>query len=249
MRLILTGATGLVGSAALNHILSLPREQIAHLYILSRSPVPMAENRPNITVIKHEDFSDYSPELLERFKGANGCIWALGISQSQVSKEEYVKITLDYPLAAAEAFSTLPDSFNFVYVSGEGATQSPSLLTPLFGSVKGECESSLISLAKKYPSLKAYSVRPGYVDPENDAQVLKHIMQRPDQQTLAKKVFRGVLAAPMRAFFADYVSPTEHLGRFLTDLASGDGRPLGGKGVTGDGWIIPNSAFRRMVGI
>jgi hypothetical protein len=47
----------------------------------------MAENRPNITVIKHEDFSDYSPELLERFKGANGCIWAQGISQSQVSKE------------------------------------------------------------------------------------------------------------------------------------------------------------------
>jgi hypothetical protein len=129
------------------------------------------------------------------------------------------------------------------------ATQSPSPFTPLFGSVKGECESSLISLAKKYPSLKAYSVRPGYVDPENDAQVLKHIMQRPDQQTLVKRVFRGVLAPPMRAFFANYVSPTEHLGRFLTDLASGDGRPLGGKGVTGDGWIISNSAFRRMVGI
>lgn len=35
---------------------------------------------------------------------------------------EYVKITLDYPLAAAKAFAGLSDSFNFVYVSGEGVT-------------------------------------------------------------------------------------------------------------------------------
>jgi hypothetical protein len=33
---------------------------------------------------------------------------------------EYIKITLDYPVAAAEAFAGLSDSFNFVYVSGEG---------------------------------------------------------------------------------------------------------------------------------
>jgi hypothetical protein len=33
---------------------------------------------------------------------------------------EYIKITLDYPVAAAEAFASLSDSFNFVYVSGEG---------------------------------------------------------------------------------------------------------------------------------
>jgi uncharacterized protein YbjT (DUF2867 family) len=87
MRLILTGATGLVGSAALNHILSLPPGQVSRLYILSRKPVPIAENQPNVTVIEHKDFNEYSPELLEKLKGADGCIWALGISQNQVSKE------------------------------------------------------------------------------------------------------------------------------------------------------------------
>jgi hypothetical protein len=89
MRLILTGATGLVGSAALNHLLttSLPAGEVSALYILSRSPVPMAENKPNVTVIKHKNFNEYPAELLEKLKGADGCIWAQGISQAQVSKE------------------------------------------------------------------------------------------------------------------------------------------------------------------
>lgn len=87
MRLILTGATGVVGSAALNHILNLPKGEVSALYILSRSPVPMAENQLNVTVIQHKNFNEYPPDLLEKLKGADGCIWAQGISQSLVSKE------------------------------------------------------------------------------------------------------------------------------------------------------------------
>lgn len=87
MRLILTGATGLIGSAGLSHILSLPAKQVSHLFILSRGPVPMAENRPNVTVIIHQDFTQYPADLLEKLKGTDGCIWAQGISQTQVSKE------------------------------------------------------------------------------------------------------------------------------------------------------------------
>lgn len=87
MRLILTGATGLVGTGALNHILNLPSGEVSRLFILSRSPVPMAENKPNVTVIEHKNFNEYSPELLEQLRGADGCIWAQGISTTQVSKE------------------------------------------------------------------------------------------------------------------------------------------------------------------
>jgi uncharacterized protein YbjT (DUF2867 family) len=85
--LILTGATGLVGSAALAHILSLPAGQVGKLSILSRRPVPMAEGKPNVDVIIQKDFSSYDPELLEKLKGADGCVWAQGISVTQVDKE------------------------------------------------------------------------------------------------------------------------------------------------------------------
>ncbi|OJJ00943.1 hypothetical protein ASPVEDRAFT_40449 [Aspergillus versicolor CBS 583.65] len=249
MRLILTGATGVVGSAALNHILNLPKGEVSALYILSRSPVPMAENQPNVTVIQHKNFNEYPPDLLEKLKGADGCIWAQGISQSLVSKEDYVKITLDYPLAAAEAFSTLSDSFNFVYVSGEGATQSPGRFTPLFGRVKGQAESALLELAKKHPNLKPYSVRPAYVDTANDPEVLKVMLARPDQQSWKAKSLHTVFGPVMRNVFTNSDSPTQYLGKFLTDMARGDGKPLSENGVSGNGRIIPNVVFRKIVGL
>lgn len=78
--LILTGATGLVGSAALVHLLSLPASKVAKLSILSRRPVDAAEGRSNVEVIIQKDFSVFEPGLLAKLKGADGCIWAQGVS-------------------------------------------------------------------------------------------------------------------------------------------------------------------------
>ncbi|PWY63030.1 nucleoside-diphosphate-sugar epimerase [Aspergillus heteromorphus CBS 117.55] len=272
MRLILTGATGLVGSSALNQLLALPADQLSRLYILSRKPVPWADHHPNVTVIDHQDFTTYSPQLLDTLKGATGCIWALGVSQTEVNKEDYVKITVDYPLAAAKAFATLADSFNFVYVSGEGvcvfrtdmdprggqhgkltrepqATQTPGLLTPFFGRVKGECEQALLELAREHPSLQPYSVRPAMVDSITDPRVREALLQRPAERTVARRVFRGVVERAIRGVYAPAVSPTPELGRFLARLAMGDGAPLDGHGLSGAGRIISNVAFRREVGL
>jgi len=149
MHIILTGATGSVGAPALLHCLASP--SITRLSILSRRQFTLPSNTaglPNFDVKKakiivHKDFSTYPDEMLNALKGAEGCIWAQGISQTEVSKEyvfksiskllflqlscsllfrDYIRITYDYPLAAAKAFSTLSDTgkFNFVYVSGEG---------------------------------------------------------------------------------------------------------------------------------
>jgi uncharacterized protein YbjT (DUF2867 family) len=87
--LILTGATGLVGSAALSHMLTLmgPGGPISRVSILSRSAVPMADGNDKIQVIKITDFGSYPRDVLDELKGAEGCVWALGISQTQVSKE------------------------------------------------------------------------------------------------------------------------------------------------------------------
>lgn len=74
--LILTGATGLVGSAALAHILSLPAGKITKLSILSRRPVPMADGKPNVEILIQNDFSKIEPGVLAKLKGADGCIWA-----------------------------------------------------------------------------------------------------------------------------------------------------------------------------
>jgi uncharacterized protein YbjT (DUF2867 family) len=85
MHLILTGATGLVGSACLHQMLV--NEAITKVTILSRRPVPMAEGHSKVQVIVHNNFKTYPDSLLEKLQGAKGCVWALGVSQYDVDKK------------------------------------------------------------------------------------------------------------------------------------------------------------------
>ena len=84
MHLILTGATGLVGTAVLENMLM--QEGIQRISILSRRPVAMAEGHDKVEVIVHKDFNNYDSALLENLKGAQGCVWALGVSQNAVNQ-------------------------------------------------------------------------------------------------------------------------------------------------------------------
>jgi hypothetical protein len=45
------------------------------------------------------------------------------------------------------------------------------------------------------------------------------------------------------------ISPTKDLARVLTELAMGDGAPLQGKGVDGEGRTIANVGMRRLAGL
>jgi uncharacterized protein YbjT (DUF2867 family) len=83
MHLILTGATGLVGTAVLDAMLK--TKDISKISVLSRRPVKFQDER--INVIIHKDFASYERDLLDKLEGAQACVWALGISQTQVSKE------------------------------------------------------------------------------------------------------------------------------------------------------------------
>ena len=87
MHLILTGATGLVGTAVLEAMLSAP--EITRISVLSRRPVAMVDafndktnnnkENKNVQVLIHKDFGTYEPALLEKLRGAEGCVWAIGI--------------------------------------------------------------------------------------------------------------------------------------------------------------------------
>jgi len=244
MHIILTGATGLVGSSVLNHVIqhAFSAGQVSRLSVLSRSPVPMADGKKDIQVIIHKDYSSYPPELLAQLQGADGCIWAQGVSQTQVSKEDYQKITFDYPLAAAKAFASLNTKFTFLYVSGEGATQNPGALTPRFGRIKGAAETALLELQKDHPSLRAFSVRPGMVDPTNDPEVRNLYIEKQSGATT-----RRLIWAASRTLLPSQVTPTQDLGRFLTGLTISGGEPLSGAGIETDGRIVRNSGILRIV--
>lgn len=83
MHLVLTGATGLVDTAVLDAMIR--TKDITKITVLSRRPVKFTDDR--INVIIHKDFASYDHELLDKLRGAQACVWALGISQTEVSKE------------------------------------------------------------------------------------------------------------------------------------------------------------------
>lgn len=281
MHLILTGATGLVGTAVLHHILSLPAssptaQKITRLSIVSRrAEIPLLEhpNRPKqntftkVEVLPHKDFKDYEKDgLLSKLKQCDdnekiGVIWALGVSQTLTSSEQqYDEIVRVYPIEAAKAFSSNlgVKQLNFVYVSGEGATQNPGFLTQMFGRIKGKTETELIELMQSQDCLKVLNVRPGGVDSgaEQDQRLVHELSHVNDggtggqvRSSMAMRV-TGAVVLPVfrRGVYKAMHSPTGELGKVLVELAIGDGQPVNVKGAEGDGRILPNSVLRRLGG-
>ncbi|KAI9761892.1 MAG: hypothetical protein M1840_001545 [Geoglossum simile] len=227
-------------------MLSIPPAQIGRISILTRNPVPMAEGHPHVTVITHSDFGSYPQELLDQLKGAEGCVWAVGTPISMVDRDEYVRITVDYPVAAAKAFSTLSDNFKFVYVSGEGATDKPGPFSPPFAPIKAQAESALLSLPSTHPSLRPFVLRPGFVDASPQPTLASFIPARP--QPLLKKLI-PVLGPVYRTLYPGGTAPTTALGRVLCEVVMGDGGRIEGDGVEGDGRIVRNWGMRRLAGL
>ncbi|KAI8821014.1 uncharacterized protein EV422DRAFT_49467 [Fimicolochytrium jonesii] len=241
MHIILTGASGNVGFPILRRCLVTP--SITRVSILSRRPFPLPTgpgvDATKANLILHDDFDRYTPECIATLAGARACIFALGVSQNDVGKEEYVRITHDYPLAAAKAFAKLNGEkpFIFTYISGEGADMDERAWT-LFGNVKGRAEKALLALPASAPDLAAlrvYNVRPGMV-------VGTH---RPI--SFGKRVAFNALAPILNLALPSMVSPAEQLAKSVVDVALGDGEPLpAGVGIEAGGRLVRSSAIRYL---
>jgi uncharacterized protein YbjT (DUF2867 family) len=155
LKIIVTGATGLAGSEVIRQ--ALLDDGISHVTAIARRPLPMQHAR--LTTILHSNYRDYSG-LASVFAEHDACIWCLGISQTRVSKEEYVKITYDYAVTAAQAMLNANPAIGFIFLSGAGADPQEKSRT-LFARVKGKTENNL----KRLPFKKLYIARAGEIIP------------------------------------------------------------------------------------
>jgi uncharacterized protein YbjT (DUF2867 family) len=155
IKVILTGATGLAGSEVLRQ--GLADSRVQSITVVSRKPV--AQSHPKIVQVVHENYLDYSA-IQSQLADHDACLWCLGVSQNEVSAEEYRKITLDYAIAGAKAMLAINPGLTFIFLSGQGA-DSAEKSRLLFGRVKGATENQLNLLGLKH----LYHFRPGYIHP------------------------------------------------------------------------------------
>lgn len=153
MKVVITGATRTAGSEVLRQALA--DREITDVLVLSRRPTQISDLKLKVALL--DNFLDYSA-LTAQFADYDACLWCLGISQNDVSKEEQVRITYDYTLAAARAMRDTGDNFRFCFLSGAGAdtTEKSSIL---FARIKGRTKNALTSLTRP----KAWHFRPGYI--------------------------------------------------------------------------------------
>src|SRR5690348_15422939 len=119
MKIIVTGATGTVGSEVVRQAIT--DKDVERIYIFTRRDAGFKD--PKVTQIIHSDFLHYDT-LEPIFREADACIWCLGISQSRVSKLDYFTITYEYAVEAAKTMLRVNPDMHFLFLSGEGADSS-----------------------------------------------------------------------------------------------------------------------------
>lgn len=155
MKVILFGATGMVGQGALRECLLDP--DVEAVLVVGRSPTGQRDAK--LREITHTDFFDLSA-IAPDLTGYDACLFCLGVSSRGMSEPDYRRITYDITLAVANTLVRLNPAMTFVYVTGQ-STDSSEQGSVMWARVKGKTENDLLKL----PFKAAYMFRPGGIQP------------------------------------------------------------------------------------
>jgi len=154
-RLVIVGATGMVGGYALRYALDNPA--IESVTVIGRRKLGMLH--PKLIEVSHQDFADCST-LAVPLENQDAVIFCLGAYTGVVSDVELRTITVDYTIEFARVLRSSSPYAEFSFLSGSGADPTGQSRIA-FARYKGETEKSL--LVAGFP--RVYIFRPAYIYP------------------------------------------------------------------------------------
>jgi uncharacterized protein YbjT (DUF2867 family) len=197
-RLVIVGATGMVGGYALRYALEHPA--VGHATVIGRRKLGIAH--PKLQEVLHRDFADCSA-LAEALAGQDAVVFCLGAYTGAVPDAELRRITVDYTIEFARVLRGSSPNAAFAFLSGSGA--DPTGRSWLrFARYKGEAEKAL--LAAGFPSV--YLFRPAYIYP----------VEPRKEPNFSYRLLRGFYPV-FRVLFPNQVIRTDDLARAMVDVA------------------------------
>ncbi len=155
LKVILTGATGMVGEGVLHECLH--HNDVEDVLVINRKPCGVQHLK--LTEIIHTDFFNLSP-IADQLKGYNACFFCLGVSSIGMKEPEYYRLTYTLTMHVAEMLVTQNNDMVFCYISG-ASTDSTEKGRMMWARIKGKTENDLMKL----PFKNVYNFRPGYMHP------------------------------------------------------------------------------------
>ena len=207
-RLVIVGATGMVGGYALRY--ALDHAAVGRVTAIGRRKLGLSHAK--LTEVLHQDFADCSA-LAETLSGQEAALFCLGAYTGAVPDAEFRKITVDYPIEFARVLKQGSPGAAFSFLSGSGADPT-GRSRMAFARYKGEAEKAL--LATGLP--RAYIFRPAYIYPVKPRK----------EPNLSYRLLRVIYPA-FRVLFPNQVIPADDLGRAMVDVAVRETRENGGK--------------------
>jgi uncharacterized protein YbjT (DUF2867 family) len=153
MRVLITGATGLVGQGVLRECLRDPG--VAHVVALGRRP--SGHRHPKLVDLVIPDFVRDIASVEDRLQPFDACLYCAGAPPVGTPAEDYRRTTVDATLAVAAALARHDPRLVFLYISGAGSSPD-SLLMPL--RIKGEAEQALAALPIRTVMLRTGGIQP-----------------------------------------------------------------------------------------
>jgi uncharacterized protein YbjT (DUF2867 family) len=202
MKVLLFGATGMVGQGVLRECLLDP--DVESVVSIGRGVT--GQQHPKLRELRHNTFLDYSA-IEDQLSGFDACFFCLGVSSAGMSEEQYQRVTYGFTIAAARVLAKLNPRLTFIYVSGMG-TDSSEHGRSMWARVKGKTENELLRLGFR----AAYMFRPGAIVP-------LHGVKSKTKLYRVFYVLLGPLLPVLKALFPKYVTTTEQIGRAMLTVA------------------------------
>jgi uncharacterized protein YbjT (DUF2867 family) len=155
MKVIITGATGMVGEGVL--LACLQNAAVSAVLIVSRKHYDLQHVKMKEMIVP--DFFQLS-QFADQLRNYDACFFCAGISSVGMKEDKYTHITYHTTLAFAKTLLALNSNMVFSYVSGSH-TDSSEKGRLMWARVKGRTENALAAL----PFKAEYNFRPGIMLP------------------------------------------------------------------------------------